>query len=113
MDVHTLCTVFFKLETFMHEAPCFAFALYLCARQNTHAPRRSTSNERDRPPSAADATPSSPRHTNAILFFTQLTPEEQFFLDNASADIKRQFEAADKAIGEAAVMSMAAAGRAR
>ena len=41
----------------------------------------------------------------------QLTPEEQFFLDNASADIKRQFEAADKAIGEAAVMSMAAGGR--
>jgi hypothetical protein len=43
----------------------------------------------------------------------QLTPEEQHFLDTASTEVKRQFEAADKAIGEAAVLSMAGGAGAR
>jgi Beta-catenin-interacting protein ICAT len=38
-----------------------------------------------------------------------LTPEEKAFLDGASGELKKQFEAADKAIGESAVLSMAAA----
>jgi hypothetical protein len=37
----------------------------------------------------------------------QLTAEEKAFL-STSTDVRRQFEAADKAIGEAAVMSLAA-----
>lgn len=37
-----------------------------------------------------------------------LTAEEKAFLDSASDEVKRRFEAADKAIGENAVMSMAA-----
>lgn len=40
----------------------------------------------------------------------QLTAEEQHFLDSASDEVKRQFETAGKAIGEAAVMSMASGG---
>lgn len=37
----------------------------------------------------------------------QLTAEEKAFL-STSTDVRRQFEAADKAIGEAAVLSLAA-----
>lgn len=40
----------------------------------------------------------------------KLTAEEQHFLDSASDEVKRQFETAGKAIGEAAVMSMASGG---
>lgn len=41
----------------------------------------------------------------------QLTADERQFLD-ASTDTRRQFEAADRAIGEAAVWGLAAGGKA-
>lgn len=42
----------------------------------------------------------------------QLTADERHFLET-STDVRKQFEAADKAIGEAAVLSMAASGSAK